>query len=137
MMDKFDKATRSRIMSAIRSTNTTPELKVFRALRNRRVHCQRHYKQAIGTPDIALPSRKRAVFIDGDFWHGFRFPLWKKRLSSKFWLDKIERNRRRDKLYHQKLRRKGWKVMRAWEHQLNKDFDGTVEKIIVFLRDPE
>lgn len=132
-MDKFDKATRSRIMSSIRSEDTLPEKMVFRELRKRGIHFQRHHKKTLGSPDIALPSKKIAIFIDGDFWHGFRYPAWKKRLKSKFWRDKIERNRRRDKLYHQRLRNQGWKVKRIWEHQLKKDFPGTIKKIIFFM----
>lgn len=133
MADNFDKETRSRIMSAIRSKNTLPEVRTFRALRQRGVYFQRHYKGVSGTPDIAVPSLKKAVFIDGDFWHGFRYPLWKKRLNSRFWKDKIERNRQRDKIYHQRLRRLGWKIMRVWEHQLNKDFNKTICRIASFL----
>lgn len=132
-MDKFDRATRSRIMSAIRSTNTSPELKTFRELAKRKIYFQRHYKRALGSPDIAIPSKKKAVFIDGDFWHGFRYPLWKKRLTNKFWTNKIERNRRRDKLYHARLRRAGWEVLRVWEHQLAQDFRGTINILAVFL----
>jgi len=132
-MDKFDKATRSRIMSAIRSKNTSPELKTFRELRKQKIYFQRHYKRILGSPDIAIPSKKKAVFIDGDFWHGYRYPLWKKRLKNKFWTNKIERNRRRDKLYHGKLRRMGWRTMRVWEHQLDKSFDVTLTKIVSFL----
>ena len=132
-MDKFDKTTRSRIMSAIRSKNTSPEIKTFRELNKRKIYFQRHYKRILGSPDIAIPSKRKAVFIDGDFWHGFRYPLWKKRLSSKFWTNKIERNRGRDKTYHQKLRRMGWQVMRVWEHQLDKDFEKATNRIIEFL----
>lgn len=132
-MDKFDKETRSRIMSAIRSKNTTPELRTFKELRKKGVYFQKHYKKVVGTPDIALPSKKRAVFIDGDFWHGFRYPLWKSRLNSEFWRNKIERNRKRDQVYHRKLRNMGWQVMRVWEHQLDKTFDKTIDKIVRFL----
>ena len=133
-MDKFDKETRSRIMSAIRSKNTFPEKIVFQALRKRKIYFQKHYKRVIGTPDIALPSHKKAVFIDGDFWHGFRYPLWKKRLKSHFWYKKIERNRARDTKYHRKLRNMGWRILRVWEHQIIKDFDRTIEKIIDFIK---
>jgi len=134
-MDKFDKATRSRIMSAIKSKNTSPEKKIFSELRKRQIHFQKHYKHVVGTPDVALPSKKIAVFIDGDFWHGFRYPLWKGRLNSQFWNKKIERNRERDKKYHRKLRNMGWKVLRVWEHQINKDFNRTVDRIAALLKD--
>lgn len=133
MADKFNKETRSKIMAAIRSTNTSPERAVFRELRKQNVYFQRHYKKALGTPDLAVPSRKIAVFIDGDFWHGFRYPAWKGRLKKSFWRKKIERNRKRDKLYHGRLRKMGWKVLRVWEHQLKNDFRGTIDKIIFFL----
>ena len=132
-MDNLDRKTRSRIMSSIRSKNTSPEVKVFTALRKKGIYFQRHYKRVNGTPDIALPSCKKAIFIDGDFWHGFRYPTWKKRLSSKFWINKIERNRERDKLCHKKLRKMGWKVLRIWEHQVNNHFEKTIDKIIQFL----
>lgn len=133
MADKFNKETRSRIMAAIRSTNTSPERLVFKELRKRGIYFQRHYKKALGTPDIAIPSRKIAVFIDGDFWHGFRYPIWKKRLKNRFWEKKIERNRERDKLYHGKLRKMGWRVLRVWEHQLKSDFGKIVNGICFFL----
>ena len=132
-MDKFDKKTRSRIMAAIKSKNTSPELSVFKELKKRGIYFQRHYRAALGTPDIAVSSCKKAVFIDGDFWHGFRYPIWKKRLSSKFWRNKLERNRERDKLYHSKLCRQGWEVMRVWEHQVEKDFYNTITRITLFL----
>jgi DNA mismatch endonuclease (patch repair protein) len=133
-MDKFSKKTRSKIMAAIKSTNTSPEMAVFSCLKKRGISFQRHYKKALGTPDIAMPARKTAVFIDGDFWHGFRYPTWGKRLNS-YWRKKIERNRRRDKLYHRKLRTMGWKVLRVWEHQLKNDSRGTMDKITFFLEE--
>jgi len=135
-MDKFDKKTRSQIMSAIRAKNTSPEKIIFKTLRINGIYFQRHYKKILGTPDIAIPSRKLAVFIDGDFWHGFRFPIWKKRLNSKFWIDKIERNRKRDKLYHRRLRSQGWKILRIWEHQIESCFDLTIKKLFRFLKTP-
>lgn len=134
MADRFPKKVRSKIMSKIRSEGTSIEKMVFRELRKRNIYFQKHYKNALGTPDIALPSKKVAIFIDGDFWHGFRYPLWKKRLNSKFWTDKIERNRARDKRYHAKLRRDGWKVKRIWEHQLQNDFDGAIKIITNLLK---
>jgi len=134
MADKFSKDVRSHIMAAIRQKNTKPELKVFKELRKRRVYFQKHYKKVVGTPDIALPRKKIAIFIDGDFWHGFRYPLWKSRLPSKFWKNKIERNRLRDKETFSILRTKGWKTLRVWEHQVNNDFDKTMQKITNLLK---
>ena len=67
MPDKFLKEKRSLIMSKIRSKNTKIEVNVFRELRKRGIYFQKHYKGTIGNPDIALPRKKKAIFIDGDF----------------------------------------------------------------------
>jgi G:T-mismatch repair DNA endonuclease (very short patch repair protein) len=47
-----------------------------------------------GRPDMVFLSAAVAVFIDGDFWHGWQFPRWRNRLSPA-WKEKIERNRNR------------------------------------------
>lgn len=120
-------------MSKIRGKNTKVELAVFRELRKRRIYFQRYYRTRVGSPDIALPRKKIAIFIDGDFWHGYRFSKNKSRLPEKYWLGKIGDNIKRDRRNRAKLRRLGWKVMRVWEHEVIKDFDKTMDKIILFL----
>ncbi|GAF77851.1 unnamed protein product [marine sediment metagenome] len=120
-------------MSRIRSKNTKAEILVFRELRRQGVYFQKHYNKASGKPDIALPRKKKAVFIDGDFWHGYQFSKKKHRLPKKYWLDKIETNIKRDRSNRAKLRRDGWEVLRVWEHEVFKKFDETIDKIIQFL----
>jgi len=120
-------------MSKIRSQNTKVENLVFRELRKRKVYFQKHYKKAIGNPDIALPSKRKTIFIDGDFWHGYQFLKLKQRLPRKYWLAKIERNIKRDKSYRTKLKNEGWKVLRIWEHELLEKPDKTMDKIVAFL----
>jgi len=120
-------------MSKIRSKDTKIELAVFRELSKRGVYFQKHYKRAIGKPDIALPRKKKAVFIDGDFWHGYQFSKQKEKLPNEFWLEKIEGNIKRDRENRKRLRNEGWKVLRVWEHEVKKDFDETIKKIIAFL----
>lgn len=132
-MDKFSPEVRSRIMASIKQKNTSPEKLVFSALRKQGVYFQKHYRRVIGSPDIAIPKKKIAIFIDGDFWHGYRFPLWKHRLHSEYWVSKIQRNRARDIKTFYTLRRKGWKVLRVWEHEILKDHEKAVDKIIRFL----
>ncbi len=133
-MDVFDKEKRSEIMSHIKSKNTKAEMLVFKELRRRGIYFQKHYKKAPGSPDIALPRKKIAVFIDGDFWHGYRFSRYRDRLPKEYWREKIENNIRRDKKNKRILRKCGWKVMRVWEHELKKSiFDKTVKQIIEFL----
>ena len=123
-------------MSNIRSKNTKAEILVFRELRRRGVYFQKHYKKAKGNPDIALPRKKKAVFIDGDFWHGRNFKKTKDRLPKKYWRAKIEGNIKRDRKNRTKLRKEGWQVLRIWEHEVIKKFNSTIDKIINFLEYP-
>jgi len=133
-MDVFNKQKRSEIMSHIRSKNTKAEVLVFRYLNRRGIYFQKHYKKAAGSPDIALPRKKIAVFIDGDFWHGYRFDSFKDRLPKKYWLEKIESNIKRDMRNRRFLRKDGWKVLRVWEHELKrKKMEYTMDKVISFL----
>lgn len=115
MADVFTKKKRSEIMSRIRSKNTGAEMEVFAHLRRKRIAFQRHYKRAAGCPDIALPKKKKAVFIDGDFWHGRdlrRVTRGKK--DSDYWVQKIKANIERDKKQRAALRRAGWSILRIW-----------------------
>jgi DNA mismatch endonuclease, patch repair protein len=76
---------------------------------------------------------KVVVFIDGDYWHGWRFPAWRDKLSP-YWKAKIERNRRRDQCNFQKLRRSGWHVIRIWEHEIEHDTTRCIDRIEMAVR---
>lgn len=122
-------------MSKIRSKNTKVENIAFRELSKRNIYFQRHYKKIVGNPDIALPRKRKAVFIDGDFWHGYQFNKLKKRLPKIYWLEKINKNILRDKKNRRQLQQKGWCVLRIWEHELIKTPDKALAKIISFLKE--
>ncbi len=119
---------RSRLMSRIRGKHTGPELAILLELELRGLVFQRHVDDMPGRPDFVFFPERVAVFVDGDFWHGFRFPLWKHKLSPK-WRNKIEGNRRRDERNFRKLRRMGWKVVRIWEHAVERDPKRCAKKI--------
>lgn len=133
MADVFSKEKRSAIMANIRSKNTAPEILVFRFLRRNGVYFQRHYARVSGKPDIALPKKKRAVFIDGDFWHGRDFGS---RPLPKYWADKIERNLARDKRDRAALKKAGWKILRIWASDLQrvKTREKTLARILLHLK---
>ena len=120
-------------MSKIRSENTKVERLIFHELRKRGIYFQKHYKKAMGKPDIALPDKKKAVFIDGDFWHGRNFLKQKKRLPKKYWVSKIERNIKNDRRNRLALRRAGWKILRVWEKETIRDPEKAMSKISKFL----
>lgn len=136
-MDTVDRATRSRIMASVRAKNTNIEVLVFRELRRRGVKFRKHYRRLRGTPDVAFPQSKVAVFIDGDFWHGYRYPAWRKKITAGYWRLKIESNRARDRKTFAQLRRKGWKVIRVWGHQIKEDLPGVVTRIVTTAKNAE
>ncbi|MCP1863703.1 DNA mismatch endonuclease (patch repair protein) [Bradyrhizobium japonicum] len=91
---------------------------------------EEHCKDLPGRPDFVLRATKVAIFVDGDFWHGWRFPVWRLKLSE-HWERKIEGNMRRDARNFRALRRAGWKVIRIWEHQVEKSPARCIEKILL------
>lgn len=133
MPEKISKQQRSYIMSRIRGKDTTIELMLRSALHKKGFRFRKHAKDLFGTPDIVFRQSKIVVFVDGDFWHGYRFPQWGGSLSN-FWQEKLRRNRARDRKYHARLRRAGWKVMRVWEHQIRNDIDAVVLKLSALLK---
>src|SRR5438105_7307144 len=106
-MDNLTKRQRSYCMSRVRSRNTDLEAMVRSELFRRGWRFRKHVSILPGTPDIVFARLRVAVFVDGDFWHGYRFPIWKTGLSH-FWSVKIEKNRARDRKNFAKLRRLGW-----------------------------
>jgi DNA mismatch endonuclease (patch repair protein) len=72
---------------------------------------------------------KIAIFVDGDFWHGWRFISWRLKLSPA-WEEKIAANMRRDRRVRRALRLSGWTVIRVWEHQIERDIDRCVNRIV-------
>ncbi len=135
-MDIYSKEKRSDIMSKVRSKNTKVEILVFKELRKREIYFQKHYNRVPGNPDIALPRKKLAIFVDGDFWHGRSFKEDKDKLND-FWRNKIEANMQRDRKQDEELKRRGWKVLRVWEYEIEKEFDRTVNRIVAFLQDED
>lgn len=128
MTDNLTAKQRSRCMSRVRSKNTGLEMVVMRELRKRKLSFRTQARKLPGKPDIVFSSWRVAVFVDGDFWHGFRFPQWK-RSQSLFWKKKIEQNRKRDRRNFAKLRRMGWKVIRIWQHTIRKDLNSSINRI--------
>jgi len=133
MPDHLTPAQRSWNMSRIRSTDTGPEIAIRRRAHARGLRYRIHVYRLPGRPDMVFTSARLVVFIDGDFWHGWRFPVWAHRLRP-FWREKIERNRRRDAKNYRKLRRSGWSVMRIWEHEVKASPDRCVNRIVARLQ---
>lgn len=131
--DIMSPETRSRVMSRIKGKDTRPEQLVMAGLRARGIEFETHVRDLPGRPDIVFLTSRLAVFIDGDFWHGWRFPLWKHKLSEK-WREKIAATRQRDQRNFRKLRRSGWTVIRIWEHQIEKDLEQCLDRVVYAIK---
>lgn len=126
---------RSELMAKIRSRDTKFEKDFISALKKViRKRFQTNVTLIKGKPDIVFQKIKVCVFLDSDFWHGWYYPYWKHLLKNDFWRDKIKNNRQRDKKITAYLRRKGWIVLRFWEHNIKKDLDRAVKKIVVEIK---
>jgi DNA mismatch endonuclease (patch repair protein) len=115
-MDNVRSEIRSKIMASVHSKgNLTTEILFGKLLRAAGVRGYRKHWRSQGKPDFAWPGRKIAVFVDGCFWHGCTKCKSLPTSNVKFWKDKIENNRRRDRRVTRALHRQGWKVVRIWE----------------------
>ena len=117
-MDRLSKQDRSRLMAKIRGDSLRPEALVKAAARKMGLTFTANDKTLPGTPDLALRSRRIAIFVDGCFFHGcarcFRLP----KTNAAFWRNKIDNNKRRDRRADRALRKLGWAVWRIKEHEL-------------------
>lgn len=77
--------------------------------------------------DIVFSRARVAVFIDGCFWHGCRLHGSTPVKNRKWWSLKIDRNRLRDRQTTRSLQRRGWIVIRIWEHA---DVDRAAERVV-------
>jgi len=134
-MDNLTTRQRSYCMSRVRNRDTDLEAQVRSALFRRGWRFRKHVSSLPGTPDIVFPCYGVAVFIDGDFWHGYRFPKWKANLSQ-FWVAKIQKNRKRDRNNFARLRRLGWCVVRLWQHEIKADLQGSIRRLERALSSP-
>lgn len=128
MADNLTPEQRSFTMSRIRSKDTAPELAIRSLTHARGLRFRKHRRALPGRPDLVFAGAKVVVFVDGDFWHGWRFPAWRDKLGD-YWKEKIERNRQRDERNFRALRRAGWLVIRIWEHEVKTDAESCVDRI--------
>jgi DNA mismatch endonuclease (patch repair protein) len=131
--DRLTKERRSRLMSRVRTRDTEPELLLRRALWAAGVRGWRlHPKTVPGCPDLAWIGRRVAVFVDGAFWHGHPDHYWGQ--SGKFWDEKIDRNRARDRRVNAELEELEWLVVRLWDFEVERELDLCVRRVRERLR---
>ena len=122
-------------MSAVRSKNTEPEMLVRRMLHAQGYRYRIHRSDLPGSPDLAFPSRRKVIFVNGCLWHGHDCERGKKvpRTDDSYWFPKISRNVERDAENLEKLAALGWNAMVAWECEIRDDLDRLGRRIMRFL----
>ncbi|SFB98868.1 T/G mismatch-specific endonuclease [Bacillus sp. OV322] len=134
MADKFSKETRSRIMGSIKRRSKLED-KVSKALWKKGIRFRKNEKSLYGTPDISIKTFKIVIFIDSCFWHVCpeHFKMPKSNLD--FWIKKVNSNIERDKRVTDYYNKKGWNILRIWEHELKKDnFNDTIDALAIHIQ---
>jgi DNA mismatch endonuclease (patch repair protein) len=115
----MDAKARSRLMAKIKSSGTTPEVAMGKALWHMGMRYRKQYgKERI---DIAFPGKKVAVFVDGCFWHSCPEHGHVPESNAAYWEAKLSKNVARAASKDARLLSEGWIVLHFWEHEVNRD----------------
>ena len=130
-MKKKQPISRSENMRRIRSTETTIEVKLRKALWAKGYRYRKNCKNVVGKPDICFVGKKVAVFCDSEFWHGKYLSEGKyiPKTNKEYWIPKIQRNIERDKEVNISLKNEGWIVLRFWQKAIEKDLANCIMRI--------
>ncbi|EKN69292.1 DNA mismatch endonuclease, patch repair protein Vsr [Neobacillus bataviensis LMG 21833] len=119
-------------MRAIKSISKL-ENRVSNVLWNRGIRFRKN-SILFGKPDISIQKYKIVIFIDSCFWHVCPLHGNKPKSNQEYWIKKLERNQYRDKEVNDYYNKNGWYLLRFWEHDLKEDFEGTVDRISLFIK---
>jgi len=122
MTDVFTKQKRSEVMSKIRPRNNrNTELALLSIFRANKIRGWRRNQPVFGRPDFVFPASRTAAFVDGCFWHSCPKCKLIPKQNALFWRKKLSANRLRDKTVNRILGRRGWKVVRIRECDMNRE----------------
>ena len=133
-MDTVSNQKRSEIMSRIKSKDSKIEVLFRKELWKSGFRYSKNSGKYFGKPDVVLKKHKTVVFIDSCFWHGCKKHCRIPSTKRSYWVAKIRRNTERDNEVVQHYKKKGWKMFRIWEHEINKNPEKSVGKIEKFLK---
>lgn len=130
-MDRLTKEQRRKNMQAVRNKDSKIEIALRSALWSKGYRYRKNYTKLEGKPDIVIPKYKLAIFCDSEFWHGYNWDTRKHDIKSNkdFWIRKIEGNIKRDEYVNKILQDQGWKVIRLWGKDIQKNMDECLLKI--------
>lgn len=138
MADTFTRSERSRIMAAVKSKDTTPELRIRRLVHSLGYRYRLQVRSLPGTPDLVFPRLRKIIDVNGCFWH--MHSCGRCRIPSSrrdYWIAKIERNAARDKRTRRELRKLGWEVLVIWECQIKPSREDWLRRRLVAFLDKD
>lgn len=132
MMETADH--RSRVMRAVKSADTKPEIAVRKLIHGLGFRFRLHRADLPGKPDIVFPGRRKVIFVHGCFWHGHACKRGARspKSNADYWQAKISRNVARDMDQIAELEKAGWDVLVLWECEL-KNEDDLANRVVAFL----
>lgn len=130
MADIFSKKKRSEIMAKVTGKESVMEQEFRRELSGRGLRYRKNVSYLSGKPDVAFIGKKVVVFLDSCFWHGCKQHCKLPKTRSIFWKKKITRNIERDKEINRYYKKKGWIVVRVWEHDWKKKPEKQIQKVL-------
>lgn len=136
MADTRTPAQRRRIMQAVGTSDTGPEIALRKLLHAMGYRYRLHARELPGRVDIYFPSRRKAIFVHGCYWHGHRCKkgrLPRSRLD--YWGPKIAQNKSRDRSNVRALKHLGVQPLVVWQCQL-RDCERLKSVLVLFLGRP-
>jgi DNA mismatch endonuclease (patch repair protein) len=125
---------KGRHLAGRKKQDTAPEIALRKALHAQGARFRLHRQLAKGcTPDIVMPGRRLAIFVDGCFWHGCPQHGRKSAFTgpnAALWEQKMQRNAERDQRSSALAREQGWTVLRVWECEVREDAVGVAAKTL-------
>ena len=125
----------SKRMANVKLKGGDAEIALAKALWSKGIRYRKNYKKLPGSPDIAITTKKIAIFVDGEFWHGHDWDLRKAKLKSNrdYWIEKIEENIARDRRNDDLLTNMGWKTIHFWEKEVKKELSLCLERVLALF----
>jgi DNA mismatch endonuclease, patch repair protein len=132
MTDNLSKEDRRKNMQAIKAQSKL-ENTVTSELWQRGIRFRKNVKSLYGRPDISIKKYKVVIFIDSCFWHACPIHGNLPKTNTDYWKNKLYRNKKRDNEVNEYYSKKGWNILRIWEHELKNNFLFTLNSIVNFI----
>ena len=144
-MDTISPELRSKVMSAIHSRDTLPEMRARKMLWANGYRFRVCDRRIVGHPDIVIPKCRALIEVRGCFWHQHGWEWDGRKLvqtsicptatrpktNCAFWNAKFRRNVRRDAEHEKAWAEQGWNLIIVWECALKTEKER--EKTFAFI----